>query len=283
MKVTVAQIAPRLGDLEKNFQIHKEILEKAKKEKSDLVVFPELSLTGYSLQDLVPEIALSVDNNHYFSEFKKISKDISFIIGFVEEKESGIFYNSAAFFSQGKIVHLHRKVFLPNYGIFEEARFFARGNNFEVVRSNIGKVGILICRDFLHFPTSYLLFVGGAEIIVVISNSPVRGVSDNDYYESARLWECQGENVARLLTSFVIYCNRVGFEEGLGFGGGSFIYNPFGKLLRKASYIDEEVFTQEIDFNETRSARIVATYKRDDNPHLILRELKRIVERSKEE
>ncbi|MCP2518932.1 nitrilase [Candidatus Aminicenantes bacterium AC-708-M15] len=275
MKVTVAQIAPRLGDIEKNFQTHLDILENAKKQKSDLVIFPELSLTGYSLQDLVSEVALQVDSNHYFSEFKKISRDISFIIGFVEEKERGIFYNSSAFFNKGEIIHIHRKIFLPNYGIFEEARFFAKGNKFSVISSELGKIGILICRDFLHFPTSYILFVQGVEIIVVVSNSPVRGVSDKEYFESARLWECHGENVARLLTSFVIYCNRVGFEEGLCFGGGSFIFNPFGKIIKKADYIEEEIFSQEIDLQELKHARCMATYKRDDNPELILRELKK--------
>ncbi len=277
MKVTIAQIAPRLGDLEENFQTHLNILEKAKNEKSDLVVFPELSLTGYSLQDLVSEVALSSKDNRYFSELKKFSREISFIIGFVEEGEKGIFYNSSALFSEGNIIHVHRKVFLPNYGIFEEARFFTHGNHFKVISSNLGKIGILICRDFLHFPTSYLLFVGGAEIIIVVSNSPVRGVTDKEYFESARFWEAMGENVARLMNSFVIYCNRVGFEEGLCFGGGSFIFNPFGKLLKQASYLNEEIFTQEINFDEIRSARIVAPYKRDDNPHLILKELDRIL------
>jgi len=283
MKVMVAQIAPKLGDIEKNFQIHLDILENARKDKTDLVVFPELSLTGYSLQDLIPEVAIQIENNHYFDELKKISKEISFIIGFVEEKEKGIFYNSAAFFNKGEIIHIHRKVFLPNYGIFEEARFFASGNKFEVVSTDLGNFGILICRDFLHFPTSYILFVGGAEIVVVVSNSPVRGISDKEYFESARFWECHGEDVARLLTSFVIYCNRVGFEEGLCFGGGSFICNPFGKLLRKADYVDEEIFTEEINLNEVRNARIVAPYKRDDSPELILKELKKILSAKEKE
>ncbi|MFQ6082100.1 MAG: nitrilase-related carbon-nitrogen hydrolase [Candidatus Aminicenantia bacterium] len=277
MKVTVVQMAPHLGDVKRNFQIHLELLDKAKKEKTDLIVFPELSLTGYSLQDLISEVALHPENNSYFSEFKKISQDISFIIGFVEENEAGIFYNSAAFFSQGKVAHIHRKAFLPNYGIFEEARFFARGKNFKVIRSKFGKMGILICRDFLQFPVSYLLFVGGAEIIVVISNSPVRGISEKGYFESARFWEVMGENVARLTTSFIVYCNRVGFEEGLCFGGGSFIYNPLGELLKMSPYVEEDFLTQEIDLNEIRLARITAPYKRDDNPELILKELERII------
>jgi predicted amidohydrolase len=278
MKVTVAQIAPKLGALEENFQTHLNILKKAKKENSNLVVFPELSLTGYSLQDLVSDVALSTDNK-YFSELKNISKEISFILGFVEEGEKGIFYNSSALFHQGEITHVHRKVFLPNYGIFEEARFFAKGEKFQVSDSGLGKIGILICRDFLHFPTSYLLFVGGAEIIVVVSNSPIRGVSDKNYFESGRFWEAMGENVARLLNCFVIYCNRVGYEEGLCFGGGSFIYNPFGKLLKLASYLEEEIFTEEINFDDLRLSRITAPYKRDDNPHLILRELNRILKK----
>lgn len=277
MKIALAQVSPYLGDKKKNLELHLEYIEKAKKAKARLLVFPELSLTGYTLKDLVPEAALNPEKDRYFKEFKVLSREISFILGFVEEKEKGLFYNSAAYLAEGKILHIHRKVFLPTYGMFEERKFFAQGKNFKTFNTPFGKTGMMICRDFLHYGACYLLFAGGAEIIVVISAAPGRGTSEREGYDTSQMWELMGESISQFSTVFLIYCNRVGYEDGKVFAGGSFIYNPSGKLLAKASYLEKDFFVQEIDLNEIRQARKKWTYKRDDEPEIILEALKRIV------
>ncbi len=277
MKVALAQISPRLADVEKNFEIHLRYIEKAKKRHVDLLVFPELGLTGYTLKDLVEEVAVSAGDNPYFEEFKAQSRALSLVVGFVEERERGLFYNSAACFSAGKILDIHRKVFLPTSGMFEEGRFFAQGKNFHSFSTPFGKAGMMICRDFLHYGASYLLFAGGSEVIIVISAAPGRGVSEKEAYETSRMWELMGETISRFSTAFVFYCNRVGFEDGKHFAGGSFICDPMGKLLAKAPYLEEDFLIHDININEVGRARKKWPYKRDDKPEVILESLKRIV------
>ena len=101
MRIVLAQISPYLGDVEKNFRLHLKYIEKAKKKNADLIIFPELSLTGYTLKDLVENVALNHEKDRFFGQLKTLSKKISIVLGFVEEKERGLFYNSGAFLSRG--------------------------------------------------------------------------------------------------------------------------------------------------------------------------------------
>ncbi|MFQ6108323.1 MAG: nitrilase-related carbon-nitrogen hydrolase [Candidatus Aminicenantales bacterium] len=277
MKVGLAQISPVLGNVKKNLDLHFRTIEKARKKEVDLLVFPELSLTGYTLKDLVEEVALRPEKDPLFSKLKAASRDLSLVVGFVEEKERGLFHNSAAFLSGGKILHIHRKVFAPTYGMFEEMKFFALGRNFRPFLTPFGKAGMMICYDFLHYGASYLLFAGGSEIIIVISAAPGRGLSENDAYESNRMWELMGEAISRFSSVFLFYCNRVGFEDGKHFAGGSFIFDPMGKLLAKASTLEEELLVKEINLNDIRETRKKWPYRRDEKPEIILESLKRIV------
>lgn len=277
MKVALAQISPHLGNLRKNLDLHFQSIEKAKKKKADLLIFPELSLTGYTLMDMVDEVSLEPENNPIFKELKEASREISLVVGFVEEMEKGLFYNSAAFLSKGKILHIHRKVFLPTFGMFDEARFYAQGKNFHTFPTPFGKAGMMICRDFLSYGASYLLFAGGAEIIIVISAAPGRGTALEESYETSRMWEIMGETISRFSTVFLIYCNRVGFEDGKHFAGGSFIFNPAGEMIARAAYIDKDFLFYEINLDEVREIRRKWPYKRDDKPEIILEALKRIV------
>jgi predicted amidohydrolase len=279
MRVVLAQTAPRLGNIQKNLELHLQAIEKARKEKADLIVFPELSLTGYKLRDLVETVAADPDRSKEIRELKRLSKDIALVFGFVEEREAekGLFYNSAAFCAKGKILHVHRKVFLPTFGLFEELRFFAPGRNFRTFETPWGKMGLMICRDFLHYNASYLLYAGGAETMIVISAAPGRGLSGNKGFASSRMWELMGEAMGRFSQAFVLYCNRVGLEDGVAFAGGSFIFNPMGQRLAQAAYFHPELLVRELDMNEVRKARKNWPFKRDDKPEVTLEALQRIV------
>jgi predicted amidohydrolase len=279
MRIALAQITPHLGDVRKNLDLHLETLARAKKEKADLVVFPELSLTGYRLRDLVESVAANPATSREIRTLAARSKDVGIVFGFVEEKpgERGLFYNSAAVCAGGKVLHVHRKVFLPTFGLFEELRFFAPGRNVTTFETPWGKTGLLICRDFLHFNTSYLLFAGGAETMIVISAAPGRGLSGGGF-ASSRMWELMGEAMGRFAQMFVVYCNRVGFEDGVVFAGGSFVFDPMGRRLAQAAYFEPELLVQDIDLGEVRKARKNWPFKRDDKPEVTLAALRRIVD-----
>jgi len=284
MKIALAQIAPVLGDIARNLDLHLETIEKARKAKVDWLIFPELSLTGYRLRDLAAEAARDPRTSREFKALRAAGRTMSLVVGFVEEspREPGLFYNSAAFLHKGAIGHIHRKVFLPNSGMFEELRFFARGRSFRAFETPWGRAGLLICRDFLHLNAHYLLFAAGTGLTIAVSAAPGRGVEGREGFASSRLWEVTGEAAARLTTSFIVYCNRAGFEDGAAFAGGSFIFDPFGNLVARAAYVEPDFLTAEIDPADIRRARRAMTFKRDDRPEVTLANLERIVHRDED-
>ena len=279
MKIALAQIAPKLGDVEVNIDAHLEIIDKARKQKAELVCFPELGLTGYTLKDLVEEVALDPASDPRFRKIVAATKGLSAVVGFVEESpaDRGLFYNAAAFLADGKLVHVHRKVFLPTGGIFEEAKFFAQGRDFRTFRAPFGRVGLLVCRDFLQFGSSYVHYAAGADMILCISAAPGRGVSGGQAFETSRMWELMGEAVSFFSTAFVIYTNRVGSEDGVTFAGGSFVYGPGGRLVARGAAIEPGLIVCRIDLADVREGRRKWLWKRDEKPEAIWRSLERIV------
>ena len=277
MKVALAQISPHLGDVGKNLDLHLGTIEKVRRKKADLVVFPELSLTGYTLMDLVPEVAIEPARHPAFKKLAAASRSIDIVLGFVEERGKGLFYNSAAYLSGGRIIHIHRKAFLPTGGMFEEAKFFAPGKNFRTFATSFGKAGLMVCRDFLSYGAGYLLFAGGADLIIVISAAPGRGMTAGDAFATSRMWELMGEAISYFSTAFVVYCNRVGFEDGKAFAGGSFIFDPSGRRLVKAPEAEEDLVLADLRPEDIRVARKKWTFLRDDRPEVILHSLQRII------
>jgi predicted amidohydrolase len=279
MKVALAQVSPRLGDVKANVELHLDVLEQARRGKADLVVFPELGLTGYTLKDLVEEVALDPDSDPLFRKIMARTRGLAAVVGFVEERpsEKGLFYNSAAFIADGRLLHVHRKVYLPTNGMFEEAKFFAPGRDFRTFKTPFGRVGLLICRDFLHYGASYVHYSSGADMIICISAAPGRGVGGGDAFETSRMWELMGEAMSYFSTAFVLYANRVGIEDGVTFAGGSFVFVPGGRLAGRAATLDPELLVRRIDLAAVREARKKWLFKRDEKPEVILRSLERAV------
>src|SRR4030042_1053290 len=268
MNIALAQIATRLGDGEANVGLHLDILAKARKKKAGLVVFPELGLTGYTLKDLVEEVALDPAKDPRFREIVAATTGLSAVVGFVEESpaEKGLFYNAAAFIADRRVVHVHRKVFLPTTGMFEEAKFFAQGREFRTFAAPWGRVGLLICRDFLHYGASYVHYASGADMIICISAAPGRGVEGGDAFETSRMWELMGEAMSYFSTAFVLYANRAGSEDGVTFAGGSFAFAPGGRLAARAAAIDPDLLFCRIDLSAVRDARRKWLFKRGREP-----------------
>lgn len=278
MRLGIAQIDTKLGVVEANLQKHLAYIEKARKENADLLMFPELSLTGYVLQDLVPAVAHSpVPSDPVFKELFKASQQIDLLVGFVEEDARNRFFISDAYLSQGKLVHVHRKVYLPTYGLFDEGRFFAWGDSTQAFDTRFERTGILICEDFWHISPPYLLWLDGADLFLFTSASPGRGLTSAPQLSTSMWVESINRAYASMFTSFVAHCNRVGFEDGLHFWGGSTVYDPDGNCLAKAPYDREAYLTVELDMNQLHRTRARLPLLRDERTALVERELKRIL------
>jgi len=228
--------------------------------------------------DLVPEAALDPARHPAFKKLAAESRSVDIVLGFVEEGGRGLFYNSAAYLSGGRVIHIHRKAFLPTGGMFEEAKFFALGKSFRTFAAPFGKTGLMVCRDFLSYGAAYTLFAGGADIIIVISAAPGRGLTEDGAFATSRMWELMAEAVSFFSTAFVVYCNRAGFEDGKAFAGGSFIFGPSGRRLVKAPEAEEALILADLRLEEIRASRKKWTFLRDDRPEVVLRSLKGIVD-----
>ncbi|NIM00882.1 MAG: hypothetical protein GTN89_08155 [Acidobacteria bacterium] len=275
IRVALGQIAPRLGDIEANLEIHRRAAAEAARDGADLIAFPELSLTGYQLADLVPELAVPVDDPRLAPLFEA-SDEIDLVFGFVEEGPGHRFYNSAVYLSAGRVVHVHRKLYLPTYGMFQEGREFARGYRAKYFESPWGPAGLLVCEDLWHMPCAWLLAHQGAEVIFVLSNGPTRGATPGREVTSVSVWRELLQTTARFQTTWMVYVNRTGCEDGVTFGGGSLVVDPFGRVVAEAPALDEALPLVDLKTEVLRRARTVYPLLRDENLELVEGELARL-------
>ncbi len=281
IKISVAQISCILGDVDKNLIKHREYIEQAIGQKSNLVVFPELSLSGYSLKDAVYEVALA-DSDPKLDMFREFSRKISIVVGLVELGEGYQFYNSTFFFENGELVAKHRKVYLPTYALFEEGRYFSPGTRFRSFSSKLGEMGMLICEDMWHPTSGVILAQDGASVLLVSTAGISRGIDESEHPENVRTWESLNKSLAISTTSFILFANRVGVEDGLTFWGGSELIDPQGNRVAKSPYFKEAMLNTEIDPLLLKHARMSTTLISDENITLVIDELNRINQKRKE-
>lgn len=276
LSLGVAQTNPRLGDLQANLAQCERLVRQAREQRLNLLVFPELSLTGYHLRDMVATVALRLDSPEV-RQLKEWSRQVAFVVGFVEESTDFRFYNVAAYFAEGELRHVHRKVYLPTYGMFDEQRYFARGDQVRTFAMPWGRSALFVCEDLWHPSTAYLAALDRALLIICPSSSPLRGISDGESQDdNARYWELINRSYTETFGLFLVYANRVGFEDGVGFWGGSEILDPFGKRLAKGKYYEEDLITAELSLDAIRRKRIVSPLLRDEDINLTINELTRI-------
>jgi predicted amidohydrolase len=279
IRVALAQVAPGLGRLDANLARHHELLDEARAGKADLVVFPELGLTGYQLQDLAAEVALRLDDPR-LADLAAATTDVSAVVSFVEESADHRLFIAAALLEDGEIRHVHRKLFLPTYGLFDERRFFAAGDVLRAVASRLGiSIGIAVCEDFWHLAVPQLLALDGAQLLINVSSSPGRDLAATNEVGlgTATSWRQLMRTYAQLTTSNVVFCNRVGVDESISFWGGSEVIGPSGAALFSAPLYDEGLYTVDVPLAEIRRERIALPLLRDERPELHVRELSRIV------
>jgi NAD+ synthase (glutamine-hydrolysing) len=240
-RVAVEQIEPTLGNLKKNLAIHLDAIHSAQAEGIDLLVFPELSLTGYYLKDQVSEVAETV-NGPLSNAIREACGPMAVVYGFVEESSSSRFYNAAAYYDPQGYWFVHKKVYLPTYGMFDEGRYFAAGSRVRAFESRFGRLGLLICEDAWHLSCGVILQADGIDALIVVANSPGRGVR----------------------------------EDGVNFWGGSAIVGAGGSWLAQAPEFEVTRISAIIDPRDTRRERILAPMHRDERVHLTIEELDRI-------
>jgi predicted amidohydrolase len=278
LNVALAQIKPKLADVPANLDKHLAYIDQAIDQGADLVIFPELSLTGYQVQDLVPEVAIRARaDDPIFGALLNASKRIDLVFGFVHEDERQRFYIAAAYASAGELVHVHHKLYLPTYGMFDEGRFFDQGERARAFDTRFGRVGMLICEDFWHMSPPYLLWLDGADILILHSASPSRGLDSSDRLSGSRWVELVNQAYGSLFTNYVLHCNRVGYEDGKNFWGGSSVVDPNGDFVARAPYFDETLLTHSIDLNQLHRTRSRLPLLRDERPEMVQRELTRIL------
>jgi predicted amidohydrolase len=293
MKVTICQTQPKLFDIKTNLAEVITKIHKWRDKGSKLIVFPELALTGYFVEHLYHEVALKLDSPE-IRELVAATKGTAAVVGFIEESRSLNFYNAALVSVDGEIQYCYRKLNLPNYGVFEEKKFFSTGKRIPVFRLNEFTVAVFICNDLWHPALPYLGIAQKADMFVTIFNSSQGSMGSE--FSNIESWSIINTFYSRIFGIYNLCANRVGHEsmeerrdavekqhidginsEAFRFWGGSEIINPFGKPVAKAPLYDPAEITAEIDRDVLRKKKILLPYLRNDDPYFTHRELTRIL------
>ena len=260
--IALAQISCEQGNKEKNLETIRENVAKAKREGAQLVIFPELSLTGYVVRDQIYELAERIHgpSTRFVEELAKESK-LHIIFGMPEasEKAQATLYNSAILVGPKGFIGKYHKMYLPTHSVFEEKRYFRPGYQVAVFDTKLGKIGLVICYD-IYFPeVTRLTRLKGAQLIVCISASPGIRRSFFETLTTARAIEN---------TAFLAYVNMAGIEDGLQFWGGSRMIGPGGRIIAQAKYDEEDFVVAEVDYADAKSVEAFVPTLRDLRPEL---------------
>jgi predicted amidohydrolase len=278
VRIALAQIAPRLGDVDGNLELVSQRVAAAAGDGADLIVFPELALTGYLLQDLVPEVAMRADDPR-LAALSDGAGESMVAVGFVEETPEHRYCNSVALLRGGQVIGLHRKVYLPTYGLFDEGRFTRAGDTIRTVQVGepLGRIGLSVCEDFWHASLPMLQAADGASLLVNVAAGPSRAPGSAAGMVAIAGWHKMQDTYALLGTVGIAFCNRVGNEEGLTFWGGSRLLAPDGRVLVEAPLWEEALVIGELETDDLRMQRYTLPLLADERLELVRRELDRII------
>jgi len=262
IKVALAQISCKRGDKVENIRKIENNTKKAKQQGADLVIFPELSLTGYTLRDRLYELAETIPGHSTTVLEKLANKTGTYIIfGMPElsEKTQATIYNTAVLIGPQGFIGKYRKMYLPTHSVFEEKRYFRPGYQAAAFETDLGKIGLIICYDIFFPEVSRLTRLQGAQVIICISASPTTRRTFFETLTAARAIEN---------TAFLVYVNLVGIEDGLQFWGGSRLVGPNGKVLAKAKYGEEDLVIGEINYGDIRPIETFVPVLKDIRPEI---------------
>jgi predicted amidohydrolase len=275
VRVALAQVDSVLGDTEENLRKAKEVVAEARGMGADLTVFPELSLSGYALGELGDDVAIEAQSEPIIS-LAKAAGEMAVVVGFCEEGRGFQTYNSAAYLEGGSIRHVHRKLYLPNYRIYEERKHYNPGQSMRAFDTRLGRMAILICNDAWQTFLPFIAVQDGAQVLIIPADSgpdPYPKLLDTRGY-----WRGITRFYARMLESYVIFVNRVGEQENLVFWGYSHVVDPWGTVVAEAPVHEEALITANIDLDNVRRRRREVPLVKEARLALLAKELNRLAE-----
>jgi predicted amidohydrolase len=277
----IAQTGSVLANFSENLERHCLIIEDAVRDGVDAIAFPELSLTGYNVQDAAQDIAMHIEDAR-LDPLRELSRKICIICGGIELSDDYGVYNSAFMFEDGRGESIHRKIYLPTYGMFEELRYFSAGQHIRAVDSKrLGRIGVAICEDFWHVSVPYLLAQQGAKMLVALMSSPLRMSPGSGKPAIVSQWETIAETYAFLFSTYVACVNRTGNEDSFTYWGNSSLTGPDGRLIAVAPLFREEFLDVNLDFTEVKRTRLHSSHFLDEDLRLFASELRHIVKKNR--
>jgi predicted amidohydrolase len=273
MRLALAQLDVRLGDIERNVERADALIRRARDAGAELIVLPELSLSGYQVGLVEDDLSLELGDER-LAALAAAAGDAAVVIGFAERTRLNE-YNAAAYFEAGELLHVHRKLYLPTYGVFEERKHFAPGGSLRAFDSRHGRVALLICNDAWQPPLPFLAVQDAAQLLLIPADSAAAsypGALDTRTY-----WRDLTRFYGRMLESYVVFVNRVGSEGELAFWGGSHVVDPFGQVIAEAPEYAGDVLVCEIDLAVVRARRRTVPLVREARLGLIAREVERLL------
>lgn len=277
MRITLAQVDSVLGDLDANLEHAAKIIAQASQEGSDLVVFPELQLSGYSVGEVDTDLALRPDDERLLWLAGRAGS-AGVVLAFPEAGAGGMHtFNSAAYYQAGKLVHVHRKLYLPNYLSFEERKHFTPGQAMRAFdTAAAGRMAMLVCNDAWQPQLAFLATQDGAQVLVMPVTSAQSAFPER--YDSQGYWRGITRFYGRMCQLFVVFVNRVGAEGNLHFWGGSHVIDPWGNVVAEAPEDTEHVLTVDIDLADVRRRRRDIPLVKEARLGLVHREVRRLLD-----
>jgi predicted amidohydrolase len=279
MRVALAQFESAAGDLDKNLERHLEWIQRAVGEGAELVVFPELGLTGDKIGPDVTDVSLTREAKP-LDRIADASRKIDIVVGLAERGIINHYnrYNAVFYYSQGLLLYRHRKLFLVNYSVFEEGKHYVPGNNLQAFDSRLGRICMLACNDVWHAAAPYISALDGAELLIVPSAS-ARGTLQ-EHLDIPQTWEHMIHAYSGMMGFYTVFVNRAGMRRGPGsehpYWGGSAIIDPRGKTVVQAPYDEEALIFGDVDLETVARQRFSAPILRDARLWILRQEINRL-------
>jgi predicted amidohydrolase len=273
----VEQTSPLRLEVERNTRAAAEAVTRAADDGCDLVVFPELALTGYRLGHWAAELATGAG----LAPLRVPDGGPVAVVGFPERHPDGRVYNAVAALRGEVPLHVHRKRYLPTYGMFDEGRVFAPGPcGPEPIEPWPGwRTALLVCEELWHPGLAYLAALRGASLVIVVSAGPGRGVLEpgsEPRFASTERWTLLARTTAFTHGVWLVLCNRAGVEDGVTFAGGSLVVAPDGEVVARGRADGPDRLVATLDPARVIQARRPFSHLRDEDPALMLDELRRL-------
>lgn len=277
MRITLAQVDAQLGDIEANLELAADVIADGEKASPDLVVFPELHLSGYSIGEVDADLSMRPDDPR-IEKLSRRAGSSGLLVGFVESGPQGPHtYNSMAFYQGGRLVHVHRKLYLPAYAPFEERNHFTPGPTLRAFPVEPDtRMAVLLCNDAWQPQLAFLATQDGARVLLVPAASAQSRFPE--HYDSHEYWHDITHFYGRMFQVFVVFVNRVGTEGSLRFWGGSHVIDPWGNVVAEASQAEQQSLTVDIDLGEVRRRRRQVPLVKEARLGLLQREIGRLLE-----